>query len=702
MLVRDKFLRDIRVLLKIAGIFLVVLMLPVVTYCQVSRDVDSLNIYPPGYNTLQTSKEKMLLLEKAIHDSLDEDQLTHVYQWARTGLALAEQSGVDTMKGVFNFDIGKAYAYAYTKPDSAIVYYKKVLPFFPDKMKSYHVYAVREIMERYSELGNQDSSFVYLDSLRALIDTMPETSPKRVSISQHIATTYQWFGMFNTAIRYFQIAINGERKNGNNRGLGLALANLGELYSESDEPVKALETSKEALGYLSDVNMPYIMTAINVASYLTDLGQYDSALTYLDIAEKRANQLNDANNLLLTRIGRAEVYLGQKKYVTARPLLEKCIVDLTESGDRWNLTKTYISLASLETGEHNYLKAIDDLLKGLQIARKDKQKALELIILQNLAESSYQSAEYKSGFEYQREYVTLKDSISNQKAKASLADLEVSYQTQKQEALIKSLRTENDVKRLQLINSDQTFYFYLAGFLSVLLISGIVFYQRSRRIKLKTEKMKAELQTRVLRSQMNPHFIFNCLNSIENFIMQNDQIQASDYLNKFSKLMRNILDSSRNEMLPVAKDMEALRLYVELEQLRFNNKFNYKDFTDPALVGGDYRVPSLLVQPYVENAIIHGLANSENEGLYLTVTASLANDRIKFIVQDNGIGRVQSSEFNRLNKPYHKSIGLKITEDRIQLYKRGGETDGSVSITDLYDEFHNPTGTKVEITIKAI
>ena len=702
MLVRDKFLRDIRVLLQIAGILLIVPILPVITYCQDSRNVDSLNIYPPGYNTLQTSKEKMLLLEKAIHDSLDEDQITHVYQWARTGLALAEQSDLDTMKGIFNFDIAKAYAYAYTKPDSAIVYYKKVLPYFPDKMKSYHVYAVREIMERYSELGNQDSSFVYMDSLKALTDTMPETSPKRVSISQHIATTYQWFGMFNTAIRYFQIAVNGERKNGNNRGLGLALANLGELYSESEEPVKALQTSKEALGYLADVNMPYIMTAINVASYLTDLGQYDSALHYLNVAEKRASQLNDANNLLLIRLGRAGVYLGQKKYDIARPLLEKCIVDLTKSGDRWNLTKTYISVASLETDEHNYREAIDDLLKGLQIARKDKQKALEVIILQNLAESSYKSAEYKSGFEYQREYLTLKDSISNQKTKASLADLEVSYQTKEKEALIKSLRAENDIKRLQLINSHQTLYFYVTGFLALLLISVIVFYQRSRRIQLKTEKMKAELQTQVLRSQMNPHFIFNCLNSIENFIMQNDQIQASDYLNKFSKLMRNILDSSRNEMLPIAKDMEALRLYVELEQLRFNNKFNYKDFTDPALVGGDYRVPSLLVQPYVENAIIHGLANSENEDLYLTVTASLANDRIKFIVQDNGIGRVQSSEFNRLNKPYHKSIGLKITEDRIHLYKRGDETDGSISITDLYDEFHNPTGTKVEITIKAI
>ena len=120
------------------------------------------------------------------------------------------------------------------------------------------------------------------------------------------------------------------------------------------------------------------------------------------------------------------------------------------------------------------------------------------------------------------------------------------------------------------------------------------------------------------------------------------------------------------------------------------------------MAGGDYREASLLIQPFVENAIIHGLANSEKEDLYLTVTASLENDSIKYIIQDNGIGRIQSAEYNRLNKPYHKSIGLKITEDRINLYKCRQEMNGSIKITYLYDECNNPNGTKIEITIKAI
>jgi LytS/YehU family sensor histidine kinase len=184
--------------------------------------------------------------------------------------------------------------------------------------------------------------------------------------------------------------------------------------------------------------------------------------------------------------------------------------------------------------------------------------------------------------------------------------------------------------------------------------------------------------------------------------MQNDKRQASDYLNKFSLLIRSILDSSRNETVPIAKDMEALKLYVELEQLRFNNKFTFNVSIDPALAGGDYLVPSLLVQPFVENAIVHGMAHSEEKELNLTVTATLDGDKIKYIIQDNGIGREKAKVINMLNKPYHKSVGLKITEERINIFNQQHEKQESINIVDLYDENKKPEGTKVEITLKAI
>jgi tetratricopeptide (TPR) repeat protein len=133
-------------------------------------------------------------------------------------------------------------------------------------------------MDRYANLGNKDSSFVYLDTLKALIDTMPDSAPRKISLSLNIATTYQWFGMYRTAVRYFQVAINGERKNKNFPGLGLALANLGLLYNEMEDDDKAIKYSKEALTYLEEANMPFIQTASNLSKFYTNKEQYDSDL----------------------------------------------------------------------------------------------------------------------------------------------------------------------------------------------------------------------------------------------------------------------------------------------------------------------------------------------------------------------------------------------------------------------------------------
>jgi len=212
----------------------------------------------------------------------------------------------------------------------------------------------------------------------------------------------------------------------------------------------------------------------------------------------------------------------------------------------------------------------------------------------------------------------------------------------------------------------------------------------------------AETEMMALRSQMNPHFIFNSLNSIENFMMKNEKRLASSYLNKFARLIRMILDSSRNELVPLAKDIEALCLYVDLEQLRFNHKFCFKLNVDPVLLNGDYKVPALLIQPYVENAIVHGLAHSERNDLNLFVSAMVEEEYIHYSIEDNGIGRQLSSQYNQQNKPHHKSVGLVITEERINIFNRKRNANGSVTITDLFDKNNKSSGTKVDILIKAV
>lgn len=248
----------------------------------------------------------------------------------------------------------------------------------------------------------------------------------------------------------------------------------------------------------------------------------------------------------------------------------------------------------------------------------------------------------------------------------------------------------------QTIAFNAAFLFLLAGGILLFIRRRITAIQQKALLQQKI--VETEMQS--LRAQMNPHFIFNCLNSIENFIMQNEKRLASDYLNKFSRLIRMILDSSRSEVVPVAKDMESLQLYIELEQLRFSGKFSYQSYVDPELMNGDYKIPPLLIQPYVENAIIHGLAHSEKTNLQLTISVTLDGDTIKYVIMDNGVGRKQSAEYNQRNKPGHQSVGLMITQDRILHFHQKHQANGLILIKDLFDDHHEPSGTQVEVTIK--
>jgi len=655
---------------------------------------------PPAYQALSSDTARMRWLLKAINDSLDQDQLNPVYDWARIGLAMAESANVDTMKGIFNFFIAKAFTYKLQRPDSAVVYYKKVLPYFPDRRRKYNVFSVRELMDRYCEMGNKDSSFRYLDSLTAFTDTMPDTSPKKISLSTNIATVYQWLGMYKSAIRSYYVAINGNRKNGDLPGLGMALANLGELYNESEDLPKAIVYSKEALGYLADMNMPFMTTAANLTGYYTAAEKFDSALFYLEKSEGIAKKLDDSAQMYTNRYLRAGIYIGQKKFDAARAILAGNVKQLHAADNWFNLCQTYLSLGALDTSVHAYGRAKESLVRALDMARHNKHSGLIILALSNLCNVSARLKDYKGAYEYQQELLLRKDSLANERTKTSLADMEVNYQTQQKEEQIRLLRQDNDIKNLQLQSNRRRQVIYILVFAMVSVTLGVIFYQRNLRNKIKAEKIKSELETKVLRLQMNPHFIFNSLNSIENFIMRNEKRPAIDYLNKFARLIRMILDSSQSELVPIDKDMEALQLYVDLEQLRFAHKFSYRATIDPALLGGDYRAPALLIQPYVENAIVHGLANSDEDGLYLAVTATLEDDKIKYVIQDNGVGREKSKEYNQKNKPYHRSMGLAITEDRIQFFNN--DREGAVTITDLYHADKSAGGTKVEITLNAV
>jgi len=236
-----------------------------------------------------------------------------------------------------------------------------------------------------------------------------------------------------------------------------------------------------------------------------------------------------------------------------------------------------------------------------------------------------------------------------------------------------------------------------------LLVTAAVGYLIIQR-RIKTIRTKAEMKQKMaetemiaLRAQMNPHFIFNCLNSIDDLIQTNENEKATNYLARFAKLIRAILENSKSDSIPCWKDLETLKLYLELEELRWGKKITYHLNIGPEILQGDYKVPPMIIQPYVENAIHHGLLNKEQGVGRLLINVNAEKNHIIYIIEDNGIGRKKAMEYKLLNKPAHQSIGMDITKERINLFNQNN--NGRVAITDLYNEYNEPDGTRVTVSL---
>ena len=622
---------------------------------------------------------------------------------AKEGLALAEKNSVDTMKGIFYFDVAKAFAYELHKPDSAIFYYKKVIPYFPDKLNFYNLVSVREIMERFVQAGKKDSVFAYLDLLHERIDTMDITNPRRYGISSVMAGVYQYYGMFRTAIQLYENSIEGLRKAGHPQEVGLPMANLAELYDESEDDISAVRYAREALGYLSGNNMPFMGTAANLATYYTNLNRIDSAFYFNKLSDSVARLTNNqVQEHVRDQFNYVNILCKENKYDEAKKALILVKPWLEKNGDRPWLVTYLISFASIDTAQHRWMSAADTLLHALSVAKESGQEISIVLVLQQLAAVNAKLNNFREAYRYQQEYMQHKDSLTSAETKSRLADFEAMNKTQQKEQHIAILQKDNDIKNLQLKNSRQSNLLYLGGFIFLLALAGIVFYQRNRRLKIQAQKVKAELQMQVLRSQMNPHFIFNSLNGIENFILQNEKRQASEYLNKFASLIRIILSNSREEGVAFTDDMETIQLYIDLELLRFNNKFCYVKNIDPALIEFDYRVPPLLIQPFVENAIVHGFAYSKRKDLRLLVTAKLEDDYIIYKIEDNGVGRAEASTYNGRSRSKHDSLGLQITNERINIFNEQHSAQNTLKIEDLHDMNGQPSGTSITVKVKTI
>ncbi len=270
--------------------------------------------------------------------------------------------------------------------------------------------------------------------------------------------------------------------------------------------------------------------------------------------------------------------------------------------------------------------------------------------------------------------------------------------------------TENPLELTIIIHPAwyQKLWFKVIVMLSLTLIIYLSFNHRNKIIRQKREQKKrinelesqmTQLKQKTLQLQMNPHVIFNTLNSIQQYIIAHDADKAVSYLTSFSRLMRRILNNSNERYISLSDELDAVNLYLELESMRLGNKFAYEIIVDPEISSADIEIAPLIIQPFVENAIIHGLVPKKEDCFLKIMISKIAEDKLLCVIEDNGVGRRYSEKMKERLGKGHKSYGMSITRRRLEMLSKISNDDFSVEILDLYDNNNESKGTRVNIVI---
>lgn len=508
----------------------------------------------------------------------------------------------------------------------------------------------------------------YLGALSIIEDTLPDTSPE-------------------DNLRYKALVMN----------------NIGSIYSEMNNLSKALDFYNQALEIRKKQNNPDGLASSlqNVGVIYESMGDNDLALEYYLEALEIRNSLDNKNDIaeLLMNIG--IIHISNKHFDLAEQKLLESIEIFRENRNQHFIAYNNIMLGKLYFEMNQHETAYPYIIEGLEIAKNINNKVYESDAYELLSEYYTAKNDYHKAFEFQQNQLNLKDSIFGDELAQKVAEMQTRFDTEKKEKEIEILARDKEINLLQIKRQSAQLY-TLFGFVALIILIFVLFYNRIRlkRINERTalEKQNLETEQRLLRSQMNPHFIFNSMNSIQSFISGNDSFTAMTYLSKFAQLMRNILENSRKSLITLLDESNTLELYMELEQTRFNKKFEFIIDIDPELSPEEVYIPPMLIQPFVENAIKHGLRNKEGLGL-LEVEFRTNYNLLNCIIRDNGIGREKAEALKKESSKSHRSQGMEVTRERLSAISRSKNINVNFEITDLKKENGTAAGTQVVVNL---
>lgn len=509
------------------------------------------------------------------------------------------------------------------------------------------------------------------DNIRAALNyhhealTLAESQPKLTkSLQKSIAVCHNSMGNIYLSIKQYDLALNEfeksltiEKKANNRLGLAINYHNIGIIYEAEDKLEKALENYKTSLQFNESIN--------------SDVGRVI------------------CNNSIGT------IYLKQNKPKEALQVIEPTIQLAENIQDQFYIASAYLTLGSALNALNKLDSAKANLEKGLLVAQNYNFKSSIASAKFELSDINQKQGNINLALTQFKEAVNLNESITNEKTAQYVNTLRFQYEAEKKNSQIQALASENEIVKIKLKENKKTWLFALLG---VFLFTGIVFaYYRQR--QLKSEKKILTLEQDMLRSQMNPHFIFNSLNSIKLYIINNEKENAVYYLNKFSKLIRKILVASTEKDISLAEEIETMNLYMNIENIRFSNQINYETKIDDSINLATIKVPSLILQPFLENALWHGLSSKSGKKNILLKIEDPKNNYITITIIDNGIGRKASAAIKDKKLLKRKSVGIDLTKDRLTNFYKNSDAMFCITIEDLYNSDGSPNGTKVVLHI---
>ena len=569
-----------------------------------------------------------------------------------------------------------------------------------------------------------------LDSLKNELAQYENRDSVQLKLLINISNNVVWSDP-EEAMQYADRAIDLAQELGWQRGIAYALRQKGVVYYHQSDFLNAMDVFLKCLEENEALQDKSFESGIynNLANIYSEVQQFDKAVEYYQKLLDIGIELNDENSQIIALVNRGLVYTDIEKHDLAIKDLNNGLELAVKVENTYfqaailnNLGRAYHEANMVDSAVRKYEQTVElserignknaqssamnqlaqiylDQGKeedAMSLAREALQYAQEVQSMERareawktLSNAAEKLEDYKTAHTAFQQYIALRDSILGEENKAEITRKELSYQM--------ALKETQDAAEIERQSNQKNLA--IIGIVAILIITGVgyILYKRRRdALELKKEadfqRHVAETELRVLKSQLNPHFIFNSLNAISNFVDQHEVEQANDYLIKFSKLMRLTVELLDKETVSLSQDLDWIRLYLTLESMRMGNQFNYSIEVDQTIDLEEVFVPPMIVQPFIENSLWHGIAGHNNEG-NLTITVQINEDQLIYTVEDDGVGMKASANKNKNTK--EQSYGIKITQSRINILNQLKDAKADVALID------KPKGLKVEVSLPA-